>query len=87
MRKLTSAVQTNINRASTRDSWDLEELHSAVEREIELLSAAEQADGFTQQRRQFYSKVSVSASKNQMMIFPYNPITLVSLHFVMGTIK
>lgn len=43
LRKLPARVQENINRASSSDSWSLDELRSAIEREIELLHAAEEA--------------------------------------------
>ena len=42
LRKLPTRITDNINRASASDSWSLDELRAAIEREIDLLRSSEE---------------------------------------------
>ena len=75
LRKLPPTVRNNIGRASQSDSWTLDELRTAIERELDLLRAAEESqDGYAHQPpggeriggSQYSSIVSINTNAKQL---------------------
>ena len=56
LRKLPRRVADNINRASTSDTWSLDELRGAIEKEIDHLRAAEETEPIGSSAMDFHRK-------------------------------